>query len=53
MSPDAEHGQLALLVEQGVVAQHGEVDARVQLTRIELITSPCLIALTTSMPLFT
>jgi hypothetical protein len=48
--PDAEYGELALLIQQGIVAEERQIDSRSQLTRIELTTSPCRIALTTSMP---
>ena len=51
--PDPEHRELAALVEQGIVAKEGEVDARTQLTRIVRTTSPCLIALTMSIPVVT
>jgi hypothetical protein len=53
MAPDAEHGKLATLVEQGVIAEQREIATQRQLTRMERTTSPCLIALTTSMPLVT
>ena len=48
--PDAQHGELALLIEQRVIAEQRQIDPRSQLTRIELTTSPCRIALTTSIP---
>lgn len=40
---DAQHGQLARLVDQRVVADQGEVDDHASVTRTELMTSPCLI----------
>jgi hypothetical protein len=53
MAPDAQHGELAPLVQEGVIAEQREVDARTQLTRTVRTTSPCLMALTTSIPLVT
>lgn len=48
--PDAEHGEFPLLIEERVIAEECQIDSRGQLTRIELTTSPCRIALTTSIP---
>lgn len=51
---DPEHRELALLVDQGVVRQHREVDLHVlQATRIDVITSFALILLITSTPVVT
>ena len=48
--PDPQDGELAVLIDQGIVGEGREFDAQGQLTRIEVMTSPCLIALTTSIP---
>jgi hypothetical protein len=48
--PDTQHGKFSVLVEQGIVAENREIDLRTQLTRIERISSPWRIALTTSIP---
>jgi hypothetical protein len=40
VSPQSQHRKLAVLVEDGVVAEEREIDARGQLTRIERIASP-------------
>jgi hypothetical protein len=41
MPPDADHRQLALLVDQRVIAQQGQIDPNDQLTRMLVISSPC------------
>ena len=46
----AKDGQLALLIDQGVVGEDREVEQQAQLTRIEVISSFFRIAFTTSMP---
>ena len=46
----AEDAELALLVDEGVVSDEREVEMQGQATRIEVITSFCLMLLTTSMP---
>jgi len=53
LTPDAQHGELPVLIHHGVVGEDCKIDERTQLTRIEVMTSPCLIALTTSIPLVT
>ena len=51
---DAEHRQLALLVDQGIIREDCEIDLhRVQATRIDVIRSFALIELTTFMPVVT
>lgn len=47
---NAQHGQLAVLVDQGVVGDDSQVDVQGQATRIVVTTSPWRMALTTSMP---
>lgn len=49
----ANDRQLALLIEERVVGENGEVDLQAQEIRMEVMTSPCLMPLTTSMPLVT
>ena len=53
LTPDAQHGKFPVLIHHRVVGEHRKIDERTQLTRIEVMTSPCLIALTTSIPLVT
>ena len=53
LPPDAQHGEFPVLVHQGVVGKNRKIDERTQLTRMEMITSPCLIVFTTSIPLVT
>lgn len=53
LPPDAQHGEFPLLVDQGVVGENGKIDERTQLTRMEVITSPCRMEFTTSIPLVT
>lgn len=50
LAPDPDHRQLALLVHQCMVTEQREVDPDGQLTRIEVTTSPCTMAMTTSIP---
>ena len=50
MLEHAQHAELALLVDQGVVGDEREIEVQAQETRMELITSFCLILFTTSMP---
>ena len=38
-----EHTQLSLLVDQGVISDNGKVEVQLQLTRIDVMTSFCLI----------
>ena len=47
---DAEDAELALLVDEGVVGDECEVEMQCQATRMEVITSFCLMLLTTSIP---
>jgi hypothetical protein len=47
---NAEDAELALLVDEGVVGDEREVEMQGQATRIEVITSFCLMLLTTSIP---
>ncbi len=53
VSPDAEHGEFPLLVNERIVAEEGESDLRTQLTRMVRTTSPCCMAFTTFMPCVT
>ena len=45
-----QHGELALLVDQGVVGENREIEEQGQATRMEVITSFFRMAFTTSMP---
>jgi hypothetical protein len=47
---DAENAELSLLIDEGVVGDEREVEMQGQATRIELMTSFCLMLLTTSIP---
>ena len=50
---DAQHGELALLVDQGVVGEDREVEPKGHATRIDSMTSFFWIALTMSRPVVT
>ena len=45
-----QHAELALLIDQGIVGDDGEVEMQAQATRMEVMTSFCLMLLTTSIP---
>jgi hypothetical protein len=47
---DAENAELTLLIDEGVVGDECEVEMQGQATRIEVMTSFCLMLLTTSIP---
>jgi hypothetical protein len=47
---DAENAELSLLIDEGVIGDEREVEMQGQATRIELMTSFCLMLLTTSIP---
>ena len=50
MLEDAEDAELALLIDEGVVGDEREVEVQGQATRMEVITSFCLMPFTTSIP---
>ena len=47
---DAKNAELSLLIDEGVIGDEREVEMQGQATRIELMTSFCLMLLTTSIP---